>query len=179
MRREFKFRLFNYHDSSMVYFTFNDLYNGKLDNNRFFPWEAVKKESIMQYTGLKDKNGKEIYEGDIDSMGYIVKYEHGAFLLVSQNNVSYEYLSDHVDAIRIVDNIYENLKLLEKVKITNITVPAGCPWSCYERHINKFPGCNNDCEIRSPWTHKCPKCGMDINHKGLCKRCKVKYYASK
>ena len=39
----------------------------------------VISESVGQYTGLTDKNGKKIFEGDIDQYGYICTFTNGAF----------------------------------------------------------------------------------------------------
>jgi uncharacterized phage protein (TIGR01671 family) len=68
MNREIKFRAWNPDDKRIEYpLVFAICSNDKLqplikcsDGNR-----AYKDYPIMQYTGLKDKNGKEIYEGDI------------------------------------------------------------------------------------------------------------------
>jgi len=78
---------------------------------------------LMQYTGLKDKNNKEIWEGDIvrfknDDNLYIVKWldEFAEFM-----GVDTEY-SDLVvefvlpDYFEVVGNIYENPELLGKEK---------------------------------------------------------------
>ena len=73
---------------------------------------------LMQYTGLKDKNGKEIYEGDIvrdqDGNLYQVKYAKyyiypfGAIFPHRPKEIVNEYECE------VIGNIYENPELLEE-----------------------------------------------------------------
>lgn len=75
---------------------------------------------LMQYTGLKDANGKEIYEGDIISFGdnkAVVFYEHAKFRAkykMCTNGYCIEDLSEvlYFDKVKIIGNIYENKELL-------------------------------------------------------------------
>jgi len=78
----------------------------------------VDKETVEQYTGLKDKNGKEIYEGDIvkfedtKHIG-IVCLKDGEFLveeLPKRNAVRLLWCEKHAE---IIGNIYENPELLK------------------------------------------------------------------
>ena len=75
---------------------------------------------LMEYTGLKDKNGKEIYEGDIlfESFGekyYKVVFENGSFRAEFEGDFE-EHSFDLIDVVaqgcEIVGNIYENPELL-------------------------------------------------------------------
>lgn len=76
---------------------------------------------LMQYTGLKDKNNKEIYEGDILSDGnikkpYKVVFENGSFKAEFEGDFD-EYSFDLIDVVaqgcEVIGNIYENLELME------------------------------------------------------------------
>lgn len=79
---------------------------------------------VMQYTGLKDKNGVEIYEGDIIEayrqgahMRYEISIEEGCVLAVYTRLRSMESnLRDVMGIIRVevIGNIYENPELLER-----------------------------------------------------------------
>ncbi len=96
--------------------------------------------TVMLSTGLSDKNGKEIYDGDILNLyvsskklyRYQVKYEIGSFMLVSQDEIFdfknvwndnvyplsqlyFEYQNEEncIDQCEVVGNIYENPELLE------------------------------------------------------------------
>jgi len=77
----------------------------------------------MQFTGLHDCEGKEIYEGDIlqytfrpDDILFIVKFTQGAFEAVDREDINKNYenslLSDENEHCKIIGNIYENPELL-------------------------------------------------------------------
>ena len=70
-----------------------------------------KNYEIMQYTGLKDKNGKEIYEGDIVKRPALLPNASVEF--VTTLNLA-RYLPSHLEHCEIIGNIYQNPELLEQ-----------------------------------------------------------------
>ncbi|EAC2777458.1 YopX family protein [Listeria innocua] len=77
---------------------------------------AIDEKTLGQYTGVKDKNGKKIFEGDIcweehNECYGVVKFEEGKFLYVWENIA--EDLWEVADSIEIYGNIHENPELLE------------------------------------------------------------------
>lgn len=77
---------------------------------------------LMEYTGLKDKNNKEIYEGDILSDGnnekpYKVIFENGSFRAEFEGYFE-EHSFDLIDVVaqgcEVVGNIYENPELIKE-----------------------------------------------------------------
>jgi len=74
--------------------------------------------AVMQYTGLKDKYGKEVYDDDIlRTIDGIVKvsYVTGCFWVDGENNLSaplYVYADEEDNWCEIIGNIHENPELL-------------------------------------------------------------------
>jgi uncharacterized phage protein (TIGR01671 family) len=123
-QREIKFRVWSQEYEKLIYFGFKEL-----SNNRGEIEEAnIDWLKSQQYTGLKDKKGNEIYEGDIVisenkiSLGedaWEIIFEKGAFMIKRENEYIPLYqigtkntiLED--DKIKIIGNIYENPELLK------------------------------------------------------------------
>ena len=107
-------------------------WNPQTDVNSFwFDMEnnEVDTDTLGQYTGLKDKNGKEIYEGDIIGwksfiengklfMGIIKWYtDLASFAVYTSLNDIYPYETDLLKVTQIgcevIGNIYDNPELLK------------------------------------------------------------------
>ena len=90
-------------------------------------------ETVGQYTGLKDKNGKEIYEGDILGVNTSIEYEYvvewnennccftsiqgGIDNLIGDidSEINFHLLSNmRLDLCDVIGNIYDNPELLEE-----------------------------------------------------------------
>ena len=91
-------------------------------DTKYYGQIIVDKETVGQFTGLHDKNGKEIYEGDITDDGYnnigVVKY--GNYNCSCCEGV-YGWYVDGGDIrsaecfLKVIGNIYENPELLKGV----------------------------------------------------------------
>ena len=126
--REIKFRAWLKEERKMVnvetlFIGINRLCfgNSKTEDLFFRDFEEVE---LMQYTGLKDKNGKEIYEGDIYHVGdknirYLVVWFDSGFEGKQLRSTSYAGLKSWAKDIEILGNIYENPELLEENKWVN------------------------------------------------------------
>ena len=108
-----------------------------LENGKIGMLHDIDPSTVCQYTGVKDKNGKRIFEGDmikpfddeVDKM--VVEFHHGQFLLCLYGERGYmteygweeegnygcfeaEPLSSYGDDIEIIGSIHDNPELLDK-----------------------------------------------------------------
>ena len=131
MSREIKFRAWLKEDKKMENvktMDFTDKTIRCLKKNEFINAYLLRRVSfddveLMQYTGLNDKNGKEIYEEDIlffrdENMKYIVVWQDAAFIIKSIEIRKYSekmcWLDDTEICCEIIGNVYENKNLLEE-----------------------------------------------------------------
>lgn len=79
---------------------------------------------LMQYTGQRDKQRREIYEGDIllleDTATAIIEYQGVGYILVHGGS-RIEASSIAPESIEVIGNMYENPELIEKVEKQNGT----------------------------------------------------------
>lgn len=130
MNRKIKFRGNDYESNEWLYgnliqragrfpgIMFDYEYNGKI----YYAEHPVKQETVGQFTGLHDKNGKEIYEGDILLDGY-AKYEvwysedRAGFIaeMIDPQNNLVDYLGgyDTERIMTVIGNIHDNPELLK------------------------------------------------------------------
>jgi uncharacterized phage protein (TIGR01671 family) len=132
---EKKFRVWDDCTKQMVYFNFEDLcrHNEKpfehtVDGvNASYPldYDELWLKPIMQSTGLFDKTGKEIYEGDIipyslspmqsDIINCVITFNNGKFVGVWSDEYG-GYDLEFLSLGEVIGNIYENSDLMRDVK---------------------------------------------------------------
>ena len=104
--------------------------NGECDSNKSVPhivvsygpntfdWFEVEPETVGQFTGMTDKNGTKIFEGDIFNIGaedniYTVKFDYGCFLAY-EDDVQVGILAELATMfVKIIGNIHDNKELLQ------------------------------------------------------------------
>ncbi len=122
MTREIKFRAWDKIRKRMVYdivFTYDkdDTFNNMYDEED----RQIENKEIMQFTGLKDKNGKEIFEGDIvedlslnNRIGIVVF--HNWSFGFEGNRFHYFYPFNTDMKLKVIGNKFENPELLRQEK---------------------------------------------------------------
>ena len=118
--KEIKFRALDFEDKFMTYFTFNDFDTDGMVKTKYGKFRPQNEDEIMLCTGLKDKNGVEIYEGDICNDGEIgvVEYwdDFAEFQLVGKNALKTQFynhpLWTNKKNLEVIGNIYQNPELM-------------------------------------------------------------------
>ena len=113
---KFRYRIKNMGQINSRIFTLKDIEEGKTKID-LISNQIISKD---EFTGLKDKNGKEIYVGDILTNGHnnfeciFWKGSFVANLISSEKKKEQGYLA--LEILEVIGNIYENPELLKGVK---------------------------------------------------------------
>ena len=124
MNRDIKFRAWlkeekkmvivetiDFSEKSIQYLEKNEIIDAYLLRTTF-----LEDIDLMQYTGLKDIEGYEIYEDDIiwneyDEEYQVVIYDEGKYKLMGESHI--QDLFNNLDYIDVRGNVYENLEIIE------------------------------------------------------------------
>ena len=123
--REIKFRCWDVENKEMLdvqELDYRDSYNGNpmIRPTMYSDYFDTEEMILMQYTGLHDKNGKEIYEGDIVKIFYYItnedetEVERYDIKEIKYDEILCKYNIDKFDNLEVIGNIYDNPDLLEK-----------------------------------------------------------------
>jgi len=120
MNREIKFRAWDKENKTMI----------DMHAMEYFAHTETRNQvrfDLMQYTGLHDKNGKEIYEGDIFNDKSRVVWGFCAWGREHKDNTaapSFSQIADYEGRIKleVIGNIYENPELLKKENLCFIRI---------------------------------------------------------
>jgi uncharacterized phage protein (TIGR01671 family) len=121
--REIKFRAWQHSSSHML--SWREVLDAIRDISPEYIFDDDKPAfAVMQFTGLNDKSGREIYEGDIISLDgfhpqiYEIKFIEGAFCACRPElpmPIDCHFFEDSIGVhSEVIGNIYENPELLEK-----------------------------------------------------------------
>ena len=141
MSREYKFRVYIPETDKLVYFGINDFdYSDRYLDGGKYP--------IQQYTGLKDKNGNPIYEGDVVARHHVDLVHKVEYL--SNDYYKVEYCEKQAAYIcRDCDGNYLRLWTFNYEIVGNIY-----EWPCVKKDKN-FDH-NGECLTCDAWATDCP-----------------------
>ena len=121
--REIKFRAWDKENEKMMKVSSLHLENKEISVKENGTFRLFRMQDLMQFTGVKDKNGKEIYENDLISCNkyknIVVFFENGCFKIKypkSDTTNTICTLDTFLEKYKckISGNIYENKNLLEE-----------------------------------------------------------------